>query len=118
MKRIAPGALLLLASGCQTREPPRPAWRDPSSHQVRRIVVSPGTALEVLDWGGSGPPLVLLSGLGDAAHSFDDFAPALSDSFHVIGFTRRGFGASSQPPTSSVDTLVGDLKAILDSEHL
>jgi non-heme chloroperoxidase len=31
--------------------------------------------LEVLDWGGSGRPLVLLAGLGNTAHIFDKFAP-------------------------------------------
>jgi pimeloyl-ACP methyl ester carboxylesterase len=30
--------------------------------------------LEVLDWGGSGPPILLLPGLGNTAHVFDHFA--------------------------------------------
>jgi pimeloyl-ACP methyl ester carboxylesterase len=49
----------------------------------------------VLDWGGSGQPLVLLTGLGDNAHVFDKFAPKLTASYHVYGITRRGYGASS-----------------------
>jgi len=51
----------------------------------------------VLDWGGSGRPLVFLAGLGNTAHIFDDFAPKLAGRYHVYGITRRGFGASSMP---------------------
>jgi len=36
------------------------AWRDPSPHHVRWITVDSSVRLEVLDWEGSGPPLVLL----------------------------------------------------------
>ena len=46
-----------------------------------------GVRLEVLDWGGSGGPLVLLAGGGDTAHVFDDFAPKLTSSFHVALLT-------------------------------
>jgi non-heme chloroperoxidase len=72
-------------------------WKDPSSHSVRFATVDPGVRLEILDWGGSGPPLVLLAGLGNSAHVFDGFAPKLTASNHVYGITRRGFGASSAP---------------------
>ena len=37
------------------------ARRDPSPHQVRSVTVDSSVKLEVLDWGGSGPPLVLLA---------------------------------------------------------
>src|SRR5579872_1419972 len=48
-------------------------WTDPSPHRIRHIVVAPGVQLEVLDWGGNGPPLVSLAGLGNTAHVYDDF---------------------------------------------
>lgn len=70
------------------------AWNDPSSHRTQFVQVTKTVRLEVLDWGGTGRPLVLLPGGGDTAHVFDDFAPKLTDSFHVYGITRRGFGAS------------------------
>jgi non-heme chloroperoxidase len=80
------------------------------------IRVAPGVSLEVLDWGGRGRPLVFLAGLGGTAHIFDDFAPEFTDSFHVIGITRRGFGASAgSPPPSDLDSLVADIVAALDS---
>ncbi len=78
--------------------------------------VAPRVALEVLDWGGRGVPLVFLAGLGNTAHVFDEFAPQFTDSFHVIGVTRRGFGASAaSPPPSELDTLVADIAAVLDT---
>jgi non-heme chloroperoxidase len=72
-------------------------WRDPSHHKVQFITVEDGVRLEVLDWGGTGRPIVLLAGLGMTAHVFDGFAEKLTDSYHVYGITRRGYGASSRP---------------------
>jgi pimeloyl-ACP methyl ester carboxylesterase len=72
-------------------------WHDPSKHSVRFVTVEGGVQLEVLDWGGTGRPVVLLAGRGFTAHVFDGFAEKLTDSYHVYGITRRGSGASSQP---------------------
>ena len=75
--------------------------------------------LEVLDWGGSGRPLVLLAGGGDTAHVFDDFAPKLTPSFHVYGITRRGFGESGFSPEGyGAERLGDDVLAVLDSLKL
>jgi pimeloyl-ACP methyl ester carboxylesterase len=75
--------------------------------------------LEVLDWGGTGRPLVLLAGGGDTAHVFDDFAPKLTSDFHVYGITRRGFGESSfAPVTSGAATFGDDVLAVLDALKL
>lgn len=96
------------------------AWPlDPSPHSVRFITVDTNVKLEVLDWGGSGRPLVLLTGLGNNAHVFDKFAPKLTAAYHVYGITRRGFGASSAPATGySADRLGDDVLAVLDSLKL
>src|SRR3974377_1986692 len=52
------------------------AWQiDPPSHKVQFITVDTNVKLEVVDWGGSGRAVVLLTGLGDNAHVYDDFAP-------------------------------------------
>ena len=89
-------------------------WTDPSSHTARLVTVDGGVQLEVLDWGGQGPPLVLLAGLGDTAHVFDDFAPTLAG-FHVYGITRRGFGKSSAPATGySFDRLAEDVAQVIE----
>src|SRR5580704_4170717 len=79
------------SAGLVHARPNAPAsWRDPSPHRVRFVAIDPATRLEVLDWGGRGETLVLLAGLGNSAHVFDDFAPKLVDRFQVIGLTRRG----------------------------
>ena len=39
-----------------------PSWRDPSPHQVRMITVDSAVKLEVLDWGGTGRPIVFVGG--------------------------------------------------------
>ncbi len=99
------------------------AWRiDSSPHTVSFITVDKGVKLEVLDWGGSGRPLVLLAGLGYSAHVFDQFAPKLTANYHVYGITRRGFGASSAPaPTNgnySADRLADDVLAVINALKL
>jgi non-heme chloroperoxidase len=84
--------------------------------QTRHITVAPDVALEVLDWGGVGEPLVFLAGLGNTAHVFEDFAPAFANTHRVVAITRRGFGASSQPEGGyDIETRVADLRAIMDS---
>lgn len=92
------------------------SWQDPSKHQVRLVNVEEGVRLEVLDWGGTGKPVVLLAGAGNTAHVFDDFAPKLTGFCHVYGITRRGFGASSQPASGyDEQRLSDDILRVLDS---
>jgi non-heme chloroperoxidase len=92
---------------------------DTSRHKVSFVTVEPGVRLEVLDWGGTGETLILLTGLGDNAHVFDQFAYQFNDRFHVIGITRRGFGRSSQPAHGyDVDTRAHDDIAVLDKLNI
>ena len=94
-------------------------WHDPSPHSVQFIKVDGDVRLEVLDWGGSGRPLVLLAGLGNTAHIFDNFAPKLASAYHVYGITRRGYGASSAPDSGyDADRLGADVISVLDSLKL
>jgi non-heme chloroperoxidase len=99
-------------------------WVDPSTKHVRFIAV-PGQAgthvqLEVIDWGGRGPALLLLAGLGESGHIYNDLAPGLTDGFRVVALTRRGHGASSRADSSTcvLDTLVADIAAVMDSLQL
>src|SRR6476660_6930722 len=83
------------------------------------VAVQPEVKLEVLDWGGSGRPVVLLAGRGQTAHSFESFAPSLARFYHVYSITRRGYGASSKPATGYLaDRLADDVVAVIDSLHL
>ena len=95
------------------------AWADPSPHRVELVTVDKDVELEVLDWGGTGRPVVLLAGLGNTAHVFDKFAPKLVSHYHVYGITRRGFGLSSAPVPDqtnyTADRLGDDVLAVVDS---
>jgi pimeloyl-ACP methyl ester carboxylesterase len=93
------------------------AQADPSQHKVQMVTVEPGVRLGVLDWGGSGRPLIFLAGAGDTAHRFDGFAPQFTKQHHVYGITRRGSGASGSPaPTNgnySANHLGDDVLAVM-----
>ena len=94
-------------------------WKDSSPHQIQFVPAGDGVQLEVLDWGGSGRPLVLLAGSGNTAHMFDDFAVKLAAFSHVYAITRRGYGASSHPESGyDAQRLGDDVLAVLDSLHL
>lgn len=96
----------------------QPEWRDPSPHVVRFVHVEPSVKLEVLDWGGSGRPLVFVS-CYLTGHAYDEIAPKLTDRFRVFGFTRRGFGASDRPAGGyELQRAADDLLAVLDALKL
>ena len=52
--------------------------------------------LHYLDWGGSGPTLIFLTGMGSSAYIFNKFAPRFTDKFRVLALTRRGAGDSGR----------------------
>lgn len=94
-------------------------WKDPSLHKTLVVTVETNVELEVLDWGGSGRPIVLLPGLGMTAHVFDVFAEKLAGPFHVYGITRRGYGASSRPTSGySEERLAEDDLRVFDELKL
>jgi pimeloyl-ACP methyl ester carboxylesterase len=95
------------------------AWTDPSPHRTRFVKVDREVRLEVLDWSGSGRPLVLLAGSGNTAHVFDEFALKLKPFAHVYGITRRGYGASSRPASGYDDQrLADDVLAVVKALRL
>ena len=120
MKNIALWLVTLIAlatSGLSAQEP-----FDRSPHTVQFVTVETGVRLEVLDWGGSGRPLIFLAGAGDTAHRFDGFAPQFSKQHHVYGITRRGVGTSSKPAPAngnySADHLGDDVLAVMKALHI
>ncbi|HEY7338101.1 MAG TPA: hypothetical protein VH639_24655 [Bryobacteraceae bacterium] len=67
MNRISQSSLIAITVLLITSGGPGVAaeWKDASKHIIRFVQVDLGTRLEVLDWGGSGEPLLLLAGHGD-----------------------------------------------------
>jgi non-heme chloroperoxidase len=118
--------LVLAVLGCASAlvpfaAPAQPSdeWQDPSPHSTSFVTVEEGVRLEVLDWGGSGRPLLLLAGLGDTAHTFDDFAPTLTERHRVYAVTRRGFGSSSAPELGyDFDRLAEDVISVVRALRL
>ena len=104
---------------CTSAAQPGAEWRDPSPHRTRMVSVDRDVTLEVLDWGGAGLPIVLLAGLGNTAHVFDNFAPRLMSLGHVYGITRRGYSTSSVPTQGyDADRLADDVLVVLDALKL
>jgi len=62
------------------------------------------------DWGNpEAPPLVIVHGLRDHSHSFDDLARGLLDKFHVYALDLRGHGDSETTPYYSFGHFALDL---------
>ena len=113
----APALSLVLVVSVRLLAQPLAPWVDPSPHTPSVVQVEPGTSIEVLDWGGSGRTLILLTQLGQTAHIYDDWAPKLARSYHVLGITRRGHGASAMASDGSMSTerLGADIVAVMDA---
>jgi len=118
VSRLTTAAVLTLAAAIATGGSVDAQGMPPSARSSF-IGVADSAQLEVVDWGGEGPTLILLAGMGHSAHVFDGFVPRLTSRLHVIGITRRGVGASSRPKHGyDSTTLVRDLIAVLDSLRL
>jgi pimeloyl-ACP methyl ester carboxylesterase len=87
----------------------------PPGHRSSRFAHVNGIRLHYLDWGGPGPALVFLAGMGSSAYIFSNFAPRFADQFRVLALTRRGHGDSDYPVNGyDADTLTEDIRQFLD----
>jgi 3-oxoadipate enol-lactonase len=71
-----------------------------------------------VDERGSGPPVVLVHGLGGTAHDiWKHQLPELEERFHVVAYDLRGSGSSEVTPGPyTIEGMVDDLRALV--EHL
>jgi pimeloyl-ACP methyl ester carboxylesterase len=125
--KVTPNMILLFTLFMSTATQAIPDYKPPSCisappydtvpYKAERFVrVAPGVKLELLDWGGSGEMMVLLTGSGDNAHVFDYFAFQFTNFFHVIAITRRGWLPSSQPKNGyDVETRAAEDIKVLDA---
>jgi pimeloyl-ACP methyl ester carboxylesterase len=73
-------------------------------------------SLCALDFGGRGPPVVLLHGLAGYAGEWADTASWLGEHHRVVALDQRGHGHSTRnPSTVAPDAFVGDVVGWLDA---
>src|SRR5690242_2767175 len=84
----------------------------PYTHVVE---VEDGVNLQVVDWGGSGRALLFIPSWSSTSHTFDQFAPRFTDSYHVLVMNTRGHGPSSRPDHGyTIERLTKDIEVVLD----
>jgi 3-oxoadipate enol-lactonase len=68
---------------------------------------------------GSGPPLILIHGIGASRYSWDGLIRHLRGEFRCISYDLRGHGLSPRPaPPYTLDDLVEDLEALRRELHI
>src|SRR5437773_9301491 len=61
-----------------------------------------GLRFHFLDWGARGePPMLLLHGGAQTAHSWDEVAPDLARDHHVLALDQRGHGDTDWRPRAA-----------------
>ncbi len=108
--RIVSAVLLMVAAAAA---PKSDTWSDTSPH-TSGFIVANGIRIHYLDWGDTGPALILVHGAYDNAHLFDDLATAFTGRFHVIAYDRRGHGESSAEGAYNTAVLTEDLRGLMD----
>jgi pimeloyl-ACP methyl ester carboxylesterase len=73
-----------------------------------------GIRIHYLEWGRSGPALVLLHGLYDDANVWNSLASRLSADYYIIAPDRRGAGDSGTPKKGyDRETLSSDVVSLI-----
>ena len=85
---------------------------DPTSHYVDVR----GIRLRYVDWGGDGPPMLMLHGDMRTSRSWDAVARRLKDDYRVVALDARGHGDSDWTPRGyRFSERVDDLAAFCDA---
>ncbi len=80
-----------------------------------RHVVVRGLRFHYLERGPAGaPPLLMLHGGAQTAHSFDEVAPVLARTHHVVCLDQRGHGDTAWAPRYRREDFTADVDAVLD----
>ncbi len=87
----------------------------PASFEVSRVKVG-DQCITLRHWSGSGPPLLLIHGIGSTGSSWETAVPALSDVVTPIALDLRGHGHSGKPEHGYLyDDYIADIDALLDA---
>ena len=90
------------------------AFTDLAPPRSRSFRTPGGPNIHVLDWGGEGPPAVLLHGGALTAHTWDYVAIALRADFRLVALDMRGHGASDWASDYSIESYTADLMTVVD----
>ena len=66
--------------------------------RVQLLLERDRTELSLLDFGGNGPPVLLLHGLAGHAAEWRETASWMADGHHVLALDERGHGHSTRVP--------------------
>ena len=95
------------------------------SYNVRAMPVregtidSDGTAIHYLDWGGDGPPLILIHATGFLAALWRPIAEQLAGRFRIVAMDQRGHGDSDKPPDGyRFEAFATDLQRLIEALEL
>jgi pimeloyl-ACP methyl ester carboxylesterase len=94
---------------------------DPAARYLSRQTVIRGMRFHFLEWGNPGaPPVLLLHGGNQSAHSWDMTSLHLSDRYHVFALDQRGHGDSewSREMDYSSEAKADDALAFIDDQRL
>lgn len=85
----------------------------------RGYVQAGPTRLSYLDWGGAGPPALLLHGITSDALTLWRVAPALRDAgFRAVAMDMPGHGQSDESEGHAIDTIAGLAGALIEALDL
>jgi len=86
---------------------------------TERFFRSGSLRIHLRDWGDpTAPPLVIVHGLRDHSHSFDDLARGLVDRFRVLALDLRGHGDSETTPYYDFGHFILDLRNLIRALRL
>ena len=73
-----------------------------------------GIRLRLLDFGGEGPPILILHGLAGRASEWSEVASALSRSHRVVALDLRGHGGSDKPEDLARRSFATDVVGVVE----
>ena len=83
-----------------------------------RNVIARGLKFHFVEWGDpTAPPLLCFHGITQTAHSWDEVAAALADTYRVLCFDQRGHGDSDWSPDGHYarQEMAADIAALADA---
>src|ERR1700687_616429 len=86
----------------------------PAAQQLR---APHGLTLSFIDWGGEGPPILLLHGGSLTAHTWDLVSLALCKEFRCVVIDLRGHGESEWAGNYTINAHLLDLSAVIEHFH-